>query len=107
MSTAEQYANDVLSGKILAGQYIKLAAQRFLNDLEREDIYFDEVEANRIINFAENHCLLWEDKWRGVPVEIKNWMAFILQQVYGWFRKDSGLRRIRKVYVQVAKKNAK
>lgn len=107
MSTAEQYANDVLSGKILAGELIKLSAKRFLNDLKRDDIYFDELEANRLINFAENHCLLWEDRWRGVPVQMKPWMCFVLQQVYGWFRKDSGSRRIRKTFVEVAKKNAK
>src|SRR6185369_2171973 len=50
---------------------------------------------------------LWEDKRRGKPVEIKPWMAFIFQQIYGWFYTETKLRRVRKVYVQVAKKNAK
>lgn len=107
MSLAEQYANDVLSGKVVAGRWIKKACQRFMSDLKRDDIYFDEVEATKIVNFAERYCCLWEDKWRGEPVSIKPWMAFFLQQIYGWFRKETGLRRVRKVYVQIAKKNAK
>ena len=45
-----------------------------------------------------NNCKLWEDKWRGEPVKIEPWMAFIFQQVYGWVWKKTGLRRIRKVY---------
>lgn len=107
MSVAEQYARDVLSGKIVAGRLIKLAAERFLKDLERKDIYFDESEANKFVNFAQNHCRLWEDKWRGEPIVLEPWMCFFLQQIFGWFYTATKLRRVRKVYVQVAKKNAK
>jgi hypothetical protein len=32
---AIQYAQDVLSGEVTACRYVKLAAQRFLSDLER------------------------------------------------------------------------
>lgn len=106
MSAAEQYANNVLSGKIIAGELIKLACKRFLSDLKRTDIYFDETEANKIILFAEKYCCLWEDKWRGNPVDVRPWMAFLWQNIYGWFRND-GTRRFKKVYIQIAKKNAK
>jgi phage terminase large subunit-like protein len=109
MSSAEQYASWVLdpSNAQRTGQYIKLAAQRFLNDLKRTDIYFDEVEANRICLFAERYCCLWEDKWRGMPVRLEGWQKFALQQMYGWFKKSNGLRRFKKVYIKIAKKNAK
>lgn len=107
MSVAEQYARDVISGMQVAGHLIVLAAKRFLKDLERTDIYFDEVEANKYVNFAQNHCRLWEDKWQGMPMKLEPWMQFIYQQVYGWFYRSTKLRRVRKVYIQVAKKNAK
>ena len=107
MTTGHQYALDIISGKQVAGKLMNRAAKRFLSDLERTDVYFDEVEANRIINFAHNHVRLWEDKWRGLPVKLEPWMCFILEQIYGWFYTETKLRRVRKVYVQVAKKNAK
>lgn len=107
MSSAEQYARAVLDGKIVAGKLVKLACSRFLADLTRDDIYFDEKEANKCVNFGERHCCLWEDKWQGKPVRFELWQKFILQQIYGWFRKRDGLRRFSKCYVQVAKKNAK
>lgn len=109
MTLCEQYAREVLAegNEHKTGRLIKLAAKRFLKDLERTDIYFDEVEANKIVKFAEGYCRLWEDKWRGKPVVIKPWMAFFLQQIYGWFWTETKLRRVKKVYVQIAKKNAK
>lgn len=106
MSTAEKYARSVIKGEIIAGELIKLACKRFLSDLKRKDIYFDEDEANKIIVFAEKYCCLWEDKWRGQPVDVRPWMAFLWQNIYGWFRKD-GTRRFKKVYIQISKKNAK
>lgn len=107
MSRCEQYARDVVTGKVVAGQLVVKAAKRFLKDLKRTDIYFDQKEADKIVTFAEKYLRLWEDKWRDKPVEIRPWMAFILQQIYGWYRKSDGKRRIRKVYIQLAKKNAK
>jgi phage terminase large subunit-like protein len=109
MSSAEQYAHWVLdpSNAVKTGQYIKLAAKRFLSDLTRDDIYFDEVEACRMINFGERYCNQWEGDWEGLPVKFEPWQRFIFEQVYGWIRKDTGTRRFDEVYVQVAKKNGK
>lgn len=109
MNRAEEYARWVLDplNEHLTGRLIKLAAKRFMADLERTDIYFDEKLANKIVNFAEKYCCLWEDKWRGEPVKILPWMAFVFQQIYGWYYTETKLRRFRRVYVQVAKKNGK
>lgn len=109
MSAAEQYANWVLDpvNERRTGRLIKLAAQRFLSDLQRTDIRFDEVKANECSIYCEKYLCLWEDKWRGHPMDFKPWMQFIFQQIFGWIRVDTGLRRFRKAFVEVAKKNAK
>lgn len=108
MSSAEQYAHWVLdpSNVHRTGQYIKLAAKRFLSDLERTDIYFDEVEANHCINFIEKYCLQWEGAWRGQPFKLELWQKFALQNIYGWI-KGNGKRRFTKAYIQISKKNGK
>lgn len=107
MSLAEQYANDVLAERVVAGRLIKLACERFIKDLQRTDIYFDEREANKFINFAENHIMQWEGDWQGLPVKFEVWQAFIFQQLFGWIRKDTGTRRFTKLYIQISKKNGK
>lgn len=109
MNPCLEYANWVLDPKNEkeTGRLIKLAAKRFLYDLKRDDIYFDEAEAEKFYSFAEDHCCLWEDKWRGKNVKLEPWMKFCLGQAYGWIRRTDGLRRVRKIYIQVAKKNGK
>lgn len=109
MSEAEKYARWVLDpvNTRRTGRLVKLAAQRFLDDLKRTDIYFDPVKAVECINYCEVNLCLWELKWRGQPMDFKPWMRFIFEQIFGWIRVSTGLRRFRKAYVQVAKKNAK
>lgn len=109
MSAARQYAEWVLAPENVNenGRLIKLAAQRFLSDLERTDIYFDEEEACRMVNFGERYCYQWEGDWRGVLIKFENWQRFIFEQVYGWIRVDTGTRRFDEVLVMVAKKNGK
>lgn len=108
-STAREYAQWVLAegNEIKTGRLIKQAARRFLSDLEREDIYFDEAEAVWMVQFIEENCNQWEGKWKGEPLKLEPWQRFIIEQIYGWIRKDTGCRRINKVFIQVSKKNGK
>lgn len=39
-----EYCSKVLNGEIIAGETIKLACKRFLNDLQRDDLEFREEE---------------------------------------------------------------
>lgn len=109
MSAAEQYAHWVLdpSNVDRTGRLIKLAAQRFLNDLKRDDIYFDEVEGSRMLIFGERYCYQWEGDFQGLPMVWQPWQWFIFQQVFGWIRKDTETRRFDEVFVELAKKNGK
>jgi phage terminase large subunit-like protein len=109
MTGAEQYARWVLdpANTIETGRLIKLAAQRFLNDLTRTDIYFDEVEAVKMVNFCEAYCYQWEGDWRDQLLKFELWQRFIFEQIYGWFRVDTKTRRFTEAYVQVSKKNGK
>jgi phage terminase large subunit-like protein len=109
VTQARQYADWVLhpDNAIKTGRLIKLSASRFLSDLDREDIYFDPEEAVFMVNFIEEECNQWEGKWRGKPLKLEGWQRFIIEQIYGWIRKDTGCRRFNRVYIQVAKKNGK
>jgi phage terminase large subunit-like protein len=109
MSSAKEYADWVLDpyNSFKTGKLIKLAAERFLSDLARDDIYFDETEAVKWVNFMERYCFQWEGDWRGKPLKLENWQKFHLEQLAGWIRKDTGTRRFTKFYLQISKKNGK
>jgi phage terminase large subunit-like protein len=105
MTEAERYADDVLSGKVIAGKWIKLACQRFKDDLKRTDIQLDVKQGQRAINFIERKLRHWEGSWRGKPLKLEAWQKFIVMQVFGWMK--DGKRRVRSVYIQIARKNGK
>ena len=47
-----KYAQDVLNGSIVAGELVKLACKRFIDDLERPDLEFRAEIVDRFITFC-------------------------------------------------------
>ncbi len=107
-----KYSADVLSGKIVACKWIKLAAERHFNDLYRsihDDSYpyvFDETKAQRIIDFYR-----FIKHTKGIlartPIKLLPWQQFALGSLIGWVRKDNGLRRFKQCNIWVGRKNGK
>ncbi|VWD22922.1 terminase large subunit [Burkholderia contaminans] len=115
VDTANQYIDDVLAGRIVACKWVKLACERQRRDLARAEMCdpafpyrFDNDAATRICEFIE---LLPHTKGRWArtrqSIKLEPWQAFILTTVFGWLHVDSGLRRFRRAYEEVARKNAK
>ncbi|MFW1676444.1 terminase large subunit [Pontibacter sp. JAM-7] len=101
-----QYAVQVVEGAIVACKWVRLACQRYLNDLKREDIWFDEEDAQFHLDFYPTFCTHVKGKLAGQPIELEPWQACILMNVFGWKTPD-GKRRFRTIYEEVARKNAK
>ena len=106
--TYEQYVTDVLSGKIIACQWVLLACQRHVNDLQNgadRGLTFDQDAANKVIAFCG---LLKQSKgeWAGRPLTLEPWQQFIIASIFGWKRAD-GTRRFRTAILEVARKNGK
>ncbi|MBD9642916.1 terminase large subunit [Pantoea sp. PNT02] len=120
-----QYAESVLAGEIVAGELVRLACQRFLNDLEHgpeRGIYFSEDRAQHILDFY-NFVPHVKGALAGKPIELMPWHIFILINLFGFtiplidelsgeqVLDDDGdpvmVRRFRTAYNEVARKNAK
>ncbi len=108
---AEQYAQDVISGKIVACRWARLACERHVHDLahgHERGLYFDVEAAQRVLNFIG---MLKHSKGRwgrggGERIILEGWQQFIVWVAFGWMRAD-GLRRFRMIYKEVARKNGK
>lgn len=101
-----QYARDVTDEKVLVGEYIKLAVERFYALLERDDIEFREECVDRNIQFI---ALLrhYTGRHAGKPFILLPWQEFAIANIYGFYRKDDGTRLISSVYIEMARKNGK
>lgn len=107
----QQYCADIISGKIPACNYVKLAVQRHLADLKKQDrksfpFRFDERKGNRVCNFIEKLPHI-KGKWAGSPIRLEPWQKFILTCLFGWVKKSDGYRRFSELYLEVPRKNAK
>ena len=101
-----KYAHDVLSGKIVAGHYIKQACRRHLNDLSRKDVYFDVAAAKSIVLWFK-FIPITDGKDVGRPTVLLPWQIFIVCSLVAWKFTDTGLRKYKYAYIQVGRKNGK
>ncbi|MBX6686643.1 terminase large subunit [Pseudomonas aeruginosa] len=110
---ARQYASDVVGGAIVACRHVKLACQRFLNDLDRQGdddwpYVFDEAKADRAVKFMQlmPHT---KGKWSASKSKLvfEPWQVFIEANIFGWVKKDTGKRRFREAYEEIPRKNGK
>jgi phage terminase large subunit-like protein len=104
----EAYARGVVAGKVVAGQLVKHACQRHLDDLAKgksRGLRWDAEAARHAIEFFR-HLRHSTGEWAGKPFELQPWQAFVIGSLFGWKRVD-GLRRFRTAYVEVARKNGK
>lgn len=104
-----KYAKDIINGKILSCKLVKLACQRFLNDLDnckKLRIYFDKKEAERVIKFY-NFLPHIKGEFAGKPLLLEPWEQFIIANLFGWKREDTGKRRFRNAFISIGRKNGK
>jgi len=108
---ANRYAREVVSGKIPACRLVRAACQRHLDDLGRERLrnfpyQFDKEKAEKVCRHVERQVHV-KGKWAGKLIRLEPWQAFVFCVVFGWVQRSSGLRRFRKVYIEVPRKNGK
>lgn len=107
-----QYATDVLSGKIVTGKWIKLAAQRFfdwIETAEKDGYYLDHRQGMFAIKFFPmflTHTKGPLAKMK-LPFELAPYQQFVVYNVFAWLNVETKLRRINFVYDAVARKNGK
>lgn len=105
---AEQYAQDVIDGKIIACKWVRLACERHFHDLKhghKRGLWFDREDAERILHFKSmlKHS---KGKWSGERLILEPWQQFKDWVIFGW-KKADGNRRFRSAYIEVARKNGK
>lgn len=106
-----EYAENCISGKEISCKKHKWACMRLIKDIKKignDDFpYIWNEEAAQ--NIVEWFSLLRHSKGilAGQPIMLTKWQKFRLCQLYGWVHKDTGLRRFKKSFTEVARKNAK
>lgn len=101
-----QYAEDVLSEKIVTGNYIKLAAARFFKLMSDERYEFREDKVEQVCEFISiiHH---YTGKHAGKPFILEAWQEWIVASMYGFYLKGTNERLVQSAYIEMARKQGK
>lgn len=110
---AIKYADDVISGKIIAGAEIIDACKRFKEDLKRKDIELRARDPDLVISIIrrimvhaqgedlEGHPLL------GRPFILEPFQVFITYNLLGFWYTGTERRRFNEAFIELGRKNGK
>lgn len=112
-TTAIRYANDVVSGKIIAGKEIACACQRFLDDLERDDIVLKEKDPDFVCGVIEKMFVHNQgqdqdgNSLRDKPLMLQPWQIFCVYNLVGFYLKGTQIRRYKEALIMIPRKSGK
>ena len=116
LADVDRYIRDVTTGDRPACKWEKLAVERHLKDLQRQEskgfpYRFDFDLGCKIINFAEKFPHV-KGKWgkhigKANRLRLEPWEKFILVMLFGWVFETSGFRKYRIAYICICRKNGK
>lgn len=77
----------------------------------QEGMRFDQERAQDVVDWIEEHCILYEGSKANTPLYCDDWQYEYFMQLFGWLRNSEELgmwiRRFTHAGIWIAKKNAK
>ena len=110
---ADQFADDCISGKQIAGREIVAACERYKNDLQRDDLELRTHDPDLAINIMQTTLVhaqgedLDGNPLLGKPFILQPWQVFVVYNLLGFYWKGTNNRRYTEAMIMVARKNGK
>lgn len=107
------YAENCANGKIICGKERKLAAERFLHDLERPDLELHTKEPDFVIGIIERMIVHHQgesidgESLVGKPLLLEPFQIFCIYNMIGFFYKGTTERRYKEAFIFIPRKNGK
>lgn len=98
------YAEDVVSGKIVACKYVKQACQRYLDFFDKYD--FREAEVDKVVNFISK-LKHYTGHHNGKPFKLQPYQEWIVASIFGFYFPGTQKRLTNYVYIELARKSGK
>jgi phage terminase large subunit-like protein len=101
-----RYAEGVMAGEIVAGEFIRLAAARFLKMLDNPAYEFRRGRVAKVVQFIGGMRHL-AGTHAGERFRLSDWQGFCVAAIYGFYFAGTKERVVRSAYIEVARKNGK
>lgn len=100
------YAKNVVNGVEVAGQWVRLSCQKYLDDLSSGKYYLDTRRAKIVESFIK--CLKhYTGGASGKPFLLEDWQVFIVENLFCLYSYKTGKRKYKTGHISVARKNGK
>ena len=109
---AVQYAQDVVAGKIIAGNNV-LECKRFLDDLKRDDLELHTKEPDLVCNIIERFMVHKQgesidgEPLMNKPMLLQPWQIFCVYNLIGFYYKGTKERRYKEAFIFIPRKSGK
>lgn len=110
---AVDYANEVISGRKLAGAEVIKACERFIADLEREDLETHDNDAAFVLGIIERTMFHKQGEdlngvpLMGKPLVLQPWQVFCIYNLTAFYYKGTNERRYKEAFIFIPRKNGK
>lgn len=110
---AVDYATDVVAGKIIAGKRRIKACQRFLDDLASDKFDFRNDQFDFAVKFIQGLVVHRKgESLEGMPLTnapfiLQPWQIFCIVNLFGFYRKNTTIRRFTEALFMLPRKNGK
>lgn len=110
---AVDYATDVVSGKIIAGKRRIKTCQRFLDDLASDKFDFRNEQFDFVVKFIQGLVVHRKgESLEGIPLTnapfiLQPWQIFCIVNLFGFYRKNTTIRRFTEALFMLPRKNGK
>ena len=109
---AIRYAQDVVNGKIIAGNNVK-ECKRFLDDLQREDLELHTKEPDLVCNIIERFMVhkqgenIKGEPLMNTPMLLQPWQVFCVYNLIGFYYAGTKERRYKEAFIFIPRKSGK
>lgn len=113
LDRAIQYAEDVTSGREIAGAEVVLGCQRFLDDLKREDLEMQTHDPDFVIGIIEKVMVHKQGEdieghpLVNRPLILQPWQIFCVYNLVGFRIRGTNERRFKEGFIFIPRKNGK
>ena len=106
-SYIKEYWDAIQSGKRVVGWKIKAIIRHLLDSMEDERFEFKPEYAHKRMAWQEKYSKQGYDPFYGKPIQLMDWQKAFWEAYYGFYMKDTGMRRYTESHVEIGRKNGK
>lgn len=103
----EEYHQQVMDGRIIAGHELKQELSKLMEELDDDRYIYDTRSADLRMDFMQHCVKLTKSPFYGQPMKLMLWQKAFISAAYGFKMASDSTDRFRRILLLIARKNTK